>query len=83
MLGFADCEIFPKQESLNAERGDTGNFLNLPYFGGDMSGRYAMDEKGESLTLDEFFNLVSQKAITHDQLQNLSVRALKTEKDHF
>ena len=83
VLGFADCEIFPKQESLNAERGDTGNFLNLPYFGGDMSGRYAMDQKGESLTLEEFFNLVSQKAITHDDLQNLSVRALKQKKATF
>ena len=83
VLGFADCEIFPKQESLNAERGDTGNFLNLPYWNGDMSGRYAMDEKGESLTMEEFFNLVDQKAITHDQLQNLSVKPLKQKKSTF
>ena len=83
VLGFADCEIFPKQESLNAERGDTGNFLNLPYFKGDMSGRYAMDENGESLTMEEFFNLVFQKAITHDQLQNISVKPLKQKKATF
>jgi len=83
VLGFADCEVFPKQESLNVERGDTGNFLNLPYWNGDMSGRYAMDEKGESLTLEEFFILVDQKAITHDQLQNLSVRPLKQKKSTF
>ena len=83
VLGFADCEIFPKQESLNAERGDTGNFLNLPYFKGDMSGRYAMNENGESLTMEEFFNLVSQKAITHDQLQNISVKPLKQKKAIF
>ena len=25
VLGFADCEIFPKQEFINADRGDTGN----------------------------------------------------------
>jgi len=48
-----------------------------------MSGRYAMNEKGESLTLEEFFNLVSQKAITHDDLQNLSVRPLKQKKATF
>ena len=80
VLGFADCEIFPKQEFLNVDRGDTGNFLNLPYFKGDMSGRYAMNEKGQALTLDAFFNLVNQKAITHDQLKNLSVRPLKQKK---
>ena len=42
-----------------------------------------LDEKGESLTLNEFFNLVSQKAITHDQLQNLSVKPLKQKKTTF
>ena len=35
LLGHADCEIFPKQIELQADRGDTGNFLNLPYHNGD------------------------------------------------
>ena len=30
-LGYANCEIFPKQIEIQADRGDTGNFLNLPY----------------------------------------------------
>ena len=30
-LGWGNCEIFPKQEELLAERGDVGNFINLPY----------------------------------------------------
>ena len=29
-LGYGDSEIFPKQVKLNLERGDVGNFLNLP-----------------------------------------------------
>ena len=36
-LGYANCEIFPKQIEIKADRGDTGNFLNLPYHGGDDS----------------------------------------------
>ena len=29
-LGFEGCEIFPKQTEILVDRGDTGNFLNLP-----------------------------------------------------
>ena len=32
-LGFGGSEIFPKQTEILVERGDTGNFLNLPYHG--------------------------------------------------
>jgi hypothetical protein len=31
-LGYAGCEIFPKQVKLNLESGDVGNFLNMPYY---------------------------------------------------
>ena len=30
-LGFAKAEIFPKQDYIRVDRGDTGSFLNLPY----------------------------------------------------
>ena len=30
-LGYEGVEIFPKQTEILVERGDTGNFLNLPY----------------------------------------------------
>ena len=29
-LGYGGSEIFPKQTEILVERGDTGNFLNLP-----------------------------------------------------
>ena len=32
-LGFAKAEIFPKQDYIRVDRGDTGSFLNLPYHG--------------------------------------------------
>ena len=67
-LGHANTEVFPKQISLNTERGDVGNFLNLPYFGGDESFRYAFAEDGSSLTLEEFLNVAEKISITKEQL---------------
>ena len=40
-LGYGGCEIFPKQEELLVERGDIGNFINLPYFDAEQTMRYA------------------------------------------
>ena len=56
-LGYANCEIFPKQIEIQADRGDTGNFLNLPYFGGDDSHRHGISDDGSGASLDVFFSL--------------------------
>ena len=57
-LGFGGCEIFPKQTEILVERGDTGNFLNLPYHGGIRGLRYAFDEDGNALSLEDFIQYV-------------------------
>jgi hypothetical protein len=57
VLGEAGREIFPKQSEILIERGDIGNFLNLPYFGGDQTMRYAIKDDGTAATLDEFYTL--------------------------
>lgn len=62
LLGEAGREIFPKQSQILVERGDTGNFLNLPYFGGDRTMRYAFKDDGEAATLEEFYALYEQHA---------------------
>jgi hypothetical protein len=56
-LGHSGCEIIPKQTELLIERGDRGNFLNLPYFGGDNGTRYAFKDNGEAASLEEFYAL--------------------------
>ena len=58
LLGEAGREIFPKQAEILVDRGDTGNFLNLPYFGGDQTLRYGIKEDGSAATLEEFYELV-------------------------
>jgi hypothetical protein len=60
VLGEAGREIFPKQAEILVERGDTGNFLNLPYFGGDQTMRYAIRDDGSAATLAEFYALYDQ-----------------------
>jgi hypothetical protein len=65
-LGHSGCEIFPKQTELLIDRGDRGNFLNLPYFGGDNGTRYAFKDNGEAATLEEFYALYETYAITSE-----------------
>lgn len=67
LLGEAGREIFPKQSEILIERGDTGNYLNLPYFGGDRTTRYAVKQDGTAATLEEFFAMY--EAAVQDALQ--------------
>jgi hypothetical protein len=57
ILGESGREIFPKQAEILVDRGDTGNFLNLPYFAGDNGTRYAVKDDGAAATLEEFYEL--------------------------
>jgi hypothetical protein len=78
-LGYANCEIFPKQDEIRADRGDTGNFLNLPYHNSDNTNRYAFNADGSAATLDEFISLHVEKSISKDNL--LSFKIKKENKD--
>jgi hypothetical protein len=77
LLGYARSEIFPKQNQINAERGDTGSFLNLPYHNSKQTMRYAFNNKAEAMTLEEFFNHHKQIALEEDQLATLKVQEEK------
>ena len=57
-LGFSGSEIFPKQTTILLDRGDTGNFLNMPYHSAKNSTRYAFDDDGNGLTAEEFVEYV-------------------------
>ena len=77
-LGFGGCEIFPKQIKLVLERGDNGNFLNLPYFNHEDGLRYAIKSDGSAATLDEFLDYAEAAAIDHDELDDLLTQAAPT-----
>lgn len=73
-LGYGQSEIFPKQSEVLLERGDMGNWLNMPYFGGERTSRYALDAKGESLSLTEFVEVVESERITEAEFKKIEVR---------
>jgi len=74
VLGYEGSEIFPKQTEILVERGDTGNFLNLPYHNQMKGLRYAIDDEGNGCTLEEFYKLYDLYAQS-----KVSVEAIKTE----
>ena len=76
-LGYSECEIFPKQEYILIERGDTGSFLNLPYHGGDKTTRYAFKDNGEAANLKEFIELHVKYKLTKNKFENLKVEDQK------
>lgn len=57
-LGYANVEIFPKQDELLSIE-DTGNWINMPYCGGKDSDRYAIHQ-GEKLSASEFLALAEK-----------------------
>jgi len=77
-LGFGDSEIFPKQIKLHLDRGDVGNFLNLPYFDAEEGLRYAIKDDGTSATIEEFIALHEQFTQTMEQIVALQVVQTKT-----
>ena len=75
ILGYEGSEIFPKQTEILVERGDTGNFLNLPYYN-EMKGlRYAINDNGAGCSLEEFYQLYDKFVCTKE-----TVETIKTEK---
>jgi hypothetical protein len=72
-MGYGGTEVFPKQVKLFLERGDVGNFLNLPYFDADGGLRYAFNDDGSAATLDEFFALYDLYVQTPEQIHALTI----------
>lgn len=65
-LGVADCEKFPKQDTLNADKGDLGNWLNMPYFGNTRKGVVLVDGQLQEQELEDFLKYAFSKRLTPD-----------------
>ena len=76
-LGFSGCEIFPKQDALLVERGDLGNFINMPYFTADQTTRYAFNKNAEALELEEFLDMVETSRVALSELDALDLSGSK------
>ena len=62
-LGLGNSEIFPKQETILVDRGDAGNWLNLPYFGDLRKAIILNDEHLKELSFEEFVKHAESKAV--------------------
>jgi len=68
-LGWGDCEIFPKQNQVLSEQGDLGNWLNMPYLGGDETDRYAVKKTMAAYGLEEFLDYAESMRVTLEQIK--------------
>lgn len=79
-LGFAGCEIFPKQTRIMAEHGDQGNWMVMPYFGGDFGGKlrfqYGIKKTGAEMTPGEFLSFAEKRRLTLAQIDELRARII-------
>lgn len=73
-LGYPGSEVFPKQSKLTSSSSDGklsyGNWINLPYFGGDKTMRYAIVD-GKKLEFEQFLDHAE-----HSRLSDAKVKAL-------
>jgi hypothetical protein len=66
-LAVADSEIFPKQETILADRGDVGGWINLPYCGNT---RPALDPATlRPLTIEAFLDLAETRMVSERELE--------------
>ena len=79
VLGYEGSEIFPKQTEILVERGDTGNFLNLPYYNETKGLRYAIDDQGSAASLESFYSMYDQYACTENQIREIKFEDKKIE----
>ena len=78
-LGYEGSEIFPKQTEILVERGDTGNFLNLPYFNGMEGLRYAFNDNGSAASLEEFYKLYDLLACRREEVEKIEIKEKEVE----
>lgn len=71
-IGIAGSEIYPKQVGMLAERGDLGNWIVMPYFGGTFDGKLqeqvGLRKDGSELSLTAFIRECERAAIAPEEL---------------
>jgi hypothetical protein len=70
-LGYAKSEIFPKQKELLVERGDSGNFLNMPYYSGENTTRFAYDMNMQPMGPEQFLEYAEAQRMAPEFFRNL------------
>ncbi len=64
-LGYGDAEVFPKQTKILREKGDTGNWIVMPYLGQTQE---AIRPNGGAMTTEEFIREAERLRVSPDKL---------------
>ena len=80
-LGFGTSEIFPKQTEVKSERGDIGNWLNMPYFKADGGDRYAVTSGGKGMSLERFLEWAERIRLPPDSFLGLRTKIASEDDD--
>ena len=72
-LTFPSIDIFPRADG-------AGNWLNMPYFGGDKTDRYGVKKGGMAMGLEEFVHVAGEAAVGPNQIAQLA-RPARSKKD--
>lgn len=80
-LGHGSVEVFPKQTRILTERGDAGNWINMPYFGMNTTDRWAVKRTGERMLVDEFLEYATSLQVTEKELETIGLNSVEELKD--
>lgn len=72
-LGHGKCEVFPKQSRVIVDRGEMGCWLNMPYFDLTSPTRFAFDNTGRALAIQDFILRAKTSRTTWDAFQKLTL----------
>jgi hypothetical protein len=73
-IGFGNSEIYPKQTKILFDRGDIGQWINMPYFNLKQTNRYAYDIVGNPLTAEEFLEVARSKSMTAREFKAFTIK---------
>ena len=86
-VGYANCEIFPKQTRLLVEQGDQGNWMVMPYcgttYGSKLKEQVGIKKTGAEMTIEEFLATAEKMRVSPDQMSLVRVKKPKKEKVPF
>lgn len=74
VLGYGTCEIYPKQTEIIVERGDMGQWINMPYHNAHKTTRYAFGAGGADLNINEFIEFAEERITSPSDLRKWSTR---------
>lgn len=74
LLGYGTSEIYPRQTEILMERGDQGQWINMPFYDHTKTNRYAFDITGKMMTLAQFIPFAELRRQTPAQLKKWAVK---------